>query len=78
MAEKKKVRQKAKIVLSPEEDKLVAQLRKKRQEMDKLRKEMADLEEKIRPLANKRVAEQKVKKAGLSLDEIAAIAGSKK
>jgi hypothetical protein len=61
---------KAKIVLSDEEQKLVDQLRTKRTQMEKLRTEMDALEAKIRPLAARRVGAGKMKKAGLTEEEI--------
>ncbi len=61
--------------LTEEEQKLLDQLRTKRDQVAKLRKEMDALEEKIRPLAAKRVAVGKLKAAGLSEDEVAALKG---
>lgn len=67
---KKAQKVKAEIVLSKDEKALVAELREKRTQLGKLKKEMEALEEKIRPLAAKRVVVAKIKAAGISDDEL--------
>ncbi len=71
-----KKRKKSVPELSPEEEKLVEQLRERRTKIDKIRKEMDAIETKIAPLAARRVLSLKLKKAGVSEEELKA-AGAK-
>jgi prefoldin subunit 5 len=70
----KEKRTKSKIVLTPEEAKLVEEHRKYREQIATLREKMRTIEQRIAPLATKRVALQKLRASGLNEKELKAIA----